>query len=162
MMTSYALDGFAHATESLVGRAIGRGSAVQFRRTTTAAGVWALGSALVVTAALLFGGSWILPLFTDIPAVLDTANAFYPWLCALPLVAVWSYQLDGVFIGAGKSRQMRDTMFVATVIVFLPCWWFTRQFDNTGVWLSLFLWFVARSLGLMVYFYNYTKNNYWL
>lgn len=162
MMTSYALDGFAHATESLVGRAVRRGSAVQFRRVTTAAGVWALGSALLLSAVLLAGKAWILPLFTDLPAVLSAAGTYYPWLCALPLIAVWSYQLDGVFIGAGKSRQMRDTMFIATMMVFLPCWWFTREYDNSGVWFSLFLWFVARSFGLMVYFYNYTKNNYWL
>lgn len=162
MMTSYALDGFAHATESLVGRAVGRGSATQFRRTTAAAGVWALGTALLISALLVVGGEWILPLFTDISAVLRTAEAFYPWLCALPLVAVWSYQLDGVFIGAGKSRQMRNTMFIATVMVFLPCWWFTRHYDNVGVWFSLFLWFVARSTGLMVYFYIYTKNKSWL
>ncbi|WP_255463515.1 MATE family efflux transporter [Microbulbifer sp. YPW1] len=162
MMTSYALDGFAHATESLVGRAVGRESMTQFQRTNAAAGVWALVSAIVVTLILITGEGWILPLFTSIPPVLTASAEFYPWLCALPLVAVWSYQLDGVFIGAGKSRQMRDTMFIATVIVFLPCWWFTRHWGNTGIWFSLFLWFGARSSGLMVYFYNYTKNNYWL
>ncbi|WP_295802741.1 MATE family efflux transporter [uncultured Microbulbifer sp.] len=162
MMTSYGLDGFAHATEALVGNAIGRRNMPQFNRTVRAAGVLALASALLITAVLLTGRDWILPLFTAIPAVLDVAQGHYPWLCALPLIAVWSYQLDGVFIGAGKSRQMRDTMFIATVTVFLPCWWFTRQYDNTGIWLSLFLWFSARSAGLMVYFYYYTKKNYWL
>ncbi|MCA0893591.1 MATE family efflux transporter [Microbulbifer agarilyticus] len=162
MMTSYALDGFAHATESLVGQSVARKSMAQFRRTNRAAGGLALVTAVVITAILVSGKFWILPLFTNIPEVLSAANAYYPWLCALPLVAVWSYQLDGVFIGAGKSRQMRDTMFIATVIVFLPCWWLTRQLDNTGIWFSLFLWFVARSIGLMVYVYNYTKKNYWL
>jgi len=162
MMTSYALDGFAHATESLVGKAVSRGSMAGFQRTTTAAGVWAMATAVLITAILALGGRWILPLFTGIPEVLDIAHRYYPWLCALPLIAVWSYQLDGVFIGAGKSRQMRDTMFIATVMVFLPCWWFTRQFDNTGIWFSLFLWFSARSIGLMVYFYIYTKSKYWM
>ncbi|WGL15314.1 MATE family efflux transporter [Microbulbifer bruguierae] len=162
MMTSYALDGFAHATEALVGRAVRARSAPQFQRTTTAAGVLALGSALLITLILLLGKDWILPLFTDIPAVLAASDAYYPWLCALPLVAVWSYQLDGVFIGAGKSRQMRDTMFIATVIVFLPCWWFTRQYNNAGIWFSLFLWFGARSSGLLVYFYIYTNKKYWM
>ncbi|MFD1216714.1 MULTISPECIES: MATE family efflux transporter [Microbulbifer] len=162
MMTSYALDGFAHATESLVGRAISRRSMTQFLRTVTAAGVWAMVTAGLITAVFIIGGDWILPLFTGIPEVLAIAHRYYPWLCALPLVAVWSYQLDGVFIGAGKSRQMRDTMFIATLMVFLPCWWFTRQFDNSGIWFSLFLWFSARSLGLLVYFYIYTKSKYWL
>ncbi|GAB2515694.1 MATE family efflux transporter DinF [Microbulbifer agarilyticus] len=162
MMTSYALDGFAHATESLVGQSVARHSMAQFRRTNRAAGALALVTAVGITAILVSGRFWILPLFTNITEVLAAANTYYPWLCALPLVAVWSYQLDGVFIGAGKSRQMRDTMFIATVIVFLPCWWFTRQLGNNGIWFSLFLWFVARSIGLMVYFYNYTKKNYWL
>ncbi|WP_226663926.1 MATE family efflux transporter [Microbulbifer aggregans] len=162
MITSYALDGFAHATESLVGNAVRRRSMALFMRTVTAAGVWALGSALIITAVLVVGHDWIPTLFTSIPDVLEQAWAYYPWLCCLPLVAVWSYQLDGVFIGAGKSRQMRDTMFIATVIVFLPSWWFTRHYDNAGIWFSLFLWFVARSAGLVVYFYSYTKKNNWL
>ncbi|AQQ66248.1 MATE family efflux transporter [Microbulbifer agarilyticus] len=162
MMTSYALDGFAHATESLVGQSVARKSMAQFRRTNRAAGGLALITAVGITAILVTGRFWILPLFTSIPEVLAAATTYYSWLCALPLVAVWSYQLDGVFIGAGKSRQMRDTMFIATVIVFLPCWWLTRQLGNTGIWFSLFLWFFARSIGLMVYFYNYTKKNYWL
>lgn len=162
MMTSYALDGFAHATESLVGQAVSRRSMTQFRRINFAAGTCALGSALILSLILITGKDWLLPLFTNIPAVLAASSDYYPWLCALPLVAVWSYQLDGVFIGAGKSRQMRDTMFIATVMVFLPCWWFTRHYDNTGIWFSLFLWFGARSVGLLVYFYNYTKNNYWM
>ncbi|WP_227718078.1 MATE family efflux transporter [Microbulbifer sp. Q7] len=162
MMTSYALDGFAHATESLVGRAVARKSMTQFLRTNAAAGTWALTSAVLITLLLIAGEHWILPLFTNIPAVLSASLEYYTWLCALPLVAVWSYQLDGVFIGAGKSRQMRDTMIIATVMVFLPCWWFTRHWGNDGIWFSLFLWFGARSCGLMVYFYNYTKNNHWM
>ncbi|WP_255874936.1 MATE family efflux transporter [Microbulbifer elongatus] len=162
MMTSYALDGFAHATESLVGRAIRRRSAGEFQRINRAAGVWAVATAMAITALLVTGKSWILPLFTDIPAVLAASAQYYPWLCALPLVAVWSYQLDGVFIGAGKSRQMRNTMFIASVMVFIPAWWTTRHMGNTGIWFSLFLWFGARSFGLMVYFYNYTKSKVWL
>ena len=162
MMTSYALDGFAHATEALVGNAIQRRSMGQFMRTTCAAGYCALGSALLVTLVLVCGRDWILPLFTTLPAVMEVARNQYLWLCALPLIAVWSYQLDGVFIGAGKSRQMRDTMCVATILVFLPCWWFTRQHGNSGIWFSLLLWFSARSAGLVVYFCNYTKKNYWL
>ncbi len=162
MMTSYALDGFAHATESLIGRAVSRGSMGQFQRINRAAAVCAVATAVAITTTLVGGKSWILPLFTDIPAVLATTAKYYPWLCALPLVAVWSYQLDGVFIGAGKSRQMRNTMFIASVMVFIPTWWITRHLGNTGIWFSLFLWFGARSSGLMVYFYNYTKNKVWL
>ncbi|WP_237059877.1 MATE family efflux transporter [Microbulbifer sediminum] len=162
MMTSYALDGFAHATESLVGDAIGRRSQSMLQGTVRSAGLWALGSALLITAILVPGREWILPLFTDLEAVLAEARDVYPWLCTLPLLAVWCYLLDGVFIGAGRSREMRNTMFVATVLIFFPAWWLTRSWGNHGVWFSLFLWISARSVSLLAYYRYYTQNNSWI
>jgi len=162
MMTSYALDGFAHATEALVGESVAKKSLRLFHTTVRSAGTWALASAAAITLLLVFGRPLILPLFTDIDAVIDRAGRVYGWLCALPLIAVWSYQLDGVFIGAGKSRQMRDSMFVATVLVFFPVWWLTRGWGNHGVWFSLFLWFAARSCGLLIYYRYYTLGKSWM
>ena len=161
MMTSYALDGFAHATEALVGESVARKSAALFSSTVRSAGGWALASATAITFLLVLARPFLLPLFTDIPSVLEQAQKVYWWLCALPLLAVWSYQLDGVFIGAGKSRQMRDTMFVATVLVFFPAWWLTQPWGNHGVWFSLFLWISARSAGLLIYFRYYTSQDSW-
>ncbi|WP_413663909.1 MATE family efflux transporter [Microbulbifer sp. ZKSA004] len=162
MMTSYALDGFAHATEALVGESMAKRSTALFRNTVRSAGLWALGSAVLITLVLVSGKPLILSLFTDIKPVIHQAEQVYWWLCALPLLAVWSYQLDGVFIGAGKSRDMRNTMFIASVLVFFPAWWFTRDWGNTGIWFSLFLWIGARSLGLIVYFQYYTVTNSWI
>ncbi len=162
MMTSYALDGFAHATEALVGESVAKKSPRLFHLTVRNAGSWALASAVAITLLLVFGRPLVLPLFTHIGAVIDQADRVYLWLCALPLIAVWSYQLDGVFIGAGKSRQMRDTMFVATVLIFFPAWWLTRGWGNHGVWFSLFLWLSARSLGLLIYYRYYTLGKSWM
>ncbi|WP_231902420.1 MATE family efflux transporter [Microbulbifer thermotolerans] len=162
MMTSYALDGFAHATEALVGESVAKKSPHLFHATVRSAGIWALGSAAVITLVLIFGRPLILPLFTDLNTVIAQAERAYWWLCTLPLIAVWSYQLDGVFIGVGKSREMRDSMFVATVLVFFPVWWLTRGWGNHGVWFSLFLWFVSRSLGLAVYYRYYTLKVSWV
>ncbi|WP_346838313.1 MATE family efflux transporter [Microbulbifer sp. SAOS-129_SWC] len=162
MMTSYALDGFAHATEALVGEAIGTKSVRMFHSAVRSAGLWALATAILITLLLATGRSWLLPLFTDLTAVQAQAQSVYAWLCALPLIAVWSYQLDGIFIGAGKSREMRNTMFVATVLIFFPVWWFTRSWGNHGVWFSLFLWTGARSVGLLVYYGYYTSNRSWM
>ncbi|WP_253868769.1 MATE family efflux transporter [Microbulbifer sp. THAF38] len=162
MMTSYALDGFAHATEALVGESIGKKSNKLFQETVYAAGIWALGSAALLTLLLITGKPIIIKLFTDLPKVILEINKIYWWLCALPLLAVWSYQLDGVFIGAGKSRQMRDTMFIATILIFFPSWWLTQDWGNHGIWFSLFLWIIARSLGLIFYYRYYTINDFWI
>ncbi|AWF83290.1 MATE family efflux transporter [Microbulbifer sp. A4B17] len=162
MMTSYALDGFAHATEALVGESMAKRSKALFSATVRSAGLWALGSAILITLILITGKPLILSLFTDIKPVIRQAEQVYWWLCALPLLAVWSYQLDGVFIGAGKSRDMRNTMFIASVLVFFPAWWSTREWGNTGIWFSLFLWIGARSLGLIIYYQYYTVTNSWV
>ncbi|MGL6162259.1 MATE family efflux transporter [Microbulbifer sp.] len=161
MMTSYALDGFAHATEALVGESISRKSPRLFHTTVRSAGTWALASAAAITVIYVAGRPLILPLFSDIPSVLAQAQRVYWWLCALPLVAVWSYQMDGIFIGAGRSRQMRDTMFVATALVFFPVWWFTRSWGNHGIWYSLFMWTGARSIGLLLFYRYYTSSKSW-
>ncbi|MCO1333053.1 MATE family efflux transporter [Microbulbifer sp. OS29] len=162
MMTSYALDGFAHATEALVGESMAKKSQRLFEATVRSAGLWALASATLITVILTLGKPLILSLFTDIESVIEQAEQVYWWLCALPLIAVWSYQLDGVFIGAGKSRDMRNTMFIASVVIFFPCWWLTRGWGNTGIWFSLFLWIGTRSLGLISYYHYYTVTNSWL
>ncbi|WP_232053778.1 MATE family efflux transporter [Microbulbifer sp. GL-2] len=162
MVTSYALDGFAHATEALVGESISKKSNKLFHSTVYSAGIWSLGSALGLTFILLTGQTVILSLFTDINSVIEQAGRVYWWLCALPLLAVWSYQLDGVFIGAGKSQKMRDTMFIATILVFFPSWWLTRDWGNHGIWFSLFLWIGARSLGLVFYYRYYTVTDSWI
>ncbi|WP_444887641.1 MATE family efflux transporter [Microbulbifer sp. JMSA008] len=162
MMTSYALDGFAHATEALVGESIGKKSKKLFQEMVNAAGTWALGSALFITLLLIFFQPIIIKLFTDLSSVIQQVNNVYWWLCALPLLAVWSYQLDGVFIGAGRSRQMRNTMFIATILIFFPSWWLTRDWGNHGIWFSLFLWIGARSLGLLAYFRYYTVTDTWI
>ncbi|GAB2892053.1 MATE family efflux transporter DinF [Microbulbifer echini] len=162
MITSYALDGFAHATEALVGESIGKKSNKLFHETVSAAGIWALGSALSLTVLLILGKPFIIALFTDIDSVIEQINSAYWWLCALPLLAVWSYQLDGVFIGAAKSRQMRDTMLIATIFIFFPCWWLTQSWGNHGIWFSLFLWMSARSIGLIFYYHYYTVTKSWV
>ncbi|WP_444945896.1 MATE family efflux transporter [Microbulbifer sp. VTAC004] len=162
MITSYALDGFAHATEALVGESIAKKSSKLFQATVHSAGIWALGSAIGLTILLVVAQPVILSLFTDIGTVIEQANHVYWWLCALPLIAVWSYQLDGVFIGAGRSRKMRDTMFIATIVVFFPSWWLTQSWGNHGIWFSLFLWISARSVGLIVYYRYYTVTDSWI
>ncbi|WP_299940338.1 MATE family efflux transporter [uncultured Microbulbifer sp.] len=162
MMVSYALDGFAHATEALIGEAVAKQSGKEFHATVYSAGILALGSAAGLTAILVLGQPVILTLFTDIESVIDQAKRVYWWLCALPLLAVWSYQLDGVFIGAGRSRQMRDTMFIATILVFFPSWWLTQGWGNHGIWFSFLLWISARSLGLAGYYQYYTATKSWV
>ena len=141
LLTSHALDGLAHAVEALSGHAIGAGNRDELRRTLTVAGGWSLLASLGFGTFFLFGGDLFIGMQTDIAEVRELALEHLPYLAALPMVAVWSYLLDGLFIGATRAREMRDGMLLALALA-LPLGWLLQGMGNHGLWLA-FLSFMA-------------------
>jgi MATE family multidrug resistance protein len=148
LVLSFTLDGFAHAVEALAGRAIGARDAGALRRALLAAGEFSLATAVGFAVVFVAAGDAVIGVLTSLPDVAAAARDHLPWLAALPLIAVWCYLLDGLFIGATRTRAMRDTMLAATFGVFLPLWWVTRGWGNTGLWFAFDAFFVARGIGL--------------
>ncbi|MNI33483.1 DNA-damage-inducible protein F [compost metagenome] len=97
---------------------------------------------------------------TDIQSVRDTAFIYLPYLAALPLIAVWSYILDGLFIGATRAREMRNGMVLA-VLLTLPLAWGLRGLGNHGLWISFLLFMVLRSLTLGAIAWSLRKQDRW-
>lgn len=161
LLASYGLDGFAHATESLVGRQIGANDEAGFRRIVRAAGEWSLATALGASLAFALGGPALIALLTDLPAVRGMAEAFLPWMIAMPLLAVGSYLLDGLFIGATRTAAMRDTMIIAVIGFYLPVWWLAQPLGNHGLWLAFISFTVARSLLLGAVFWRSWRRGGW-
>lgn len=147
MLTAHALDGLAHAVEALSGHAIGARNRTELRRILTVAGGWSLLASLAFGLFFLLGGELFIGLQTDIPAVRETAITYLPYLAALPLVAVWSYLLDGLFIGATRAREMRNAMLLA-VLISLPLGWLLRGMGNHGLWLAFLAFMLLRGLCL--------------
>lgn len=141
LLCAHALDGLAHALEALCGHAIGGRDRLALRRALVVAGGWSLLASLGFALFFLFAGEAFVALQTDIPAVRRQALAFLPYLAALPPIAVWSYLLDGLLIGATRAREMRDAMLLA-VLLALPPAWLLRELGNHGLWLA-FLAFMA-------------------
>lgn len=141
MLTAYALDGLAHAVEALCGHAIGAHDRQALRRALVVAGGWSLLVSIGFAAVFLLGGHVFIDLQTDIDSVRSAAYPYLPYLALLPLVAVWSYLLDGLFIGATRAREMRNAMLVSVVIA-LPFAWMASGLGNHGLWLA-FLGFMA-------------------
>ena len=83
-----------------------------------------------------------------------------PYLALLPLIAVWSYLLDGLFIGATRAREMRNAMVISVVIAF-PAAWVLHGYGNHGLWISFLLFMVLRSLTLGVYAWRMQRKNQW-
>ncbi|MEQ3696379.1 MAG: MATE family efflux transporter [Pseudomonadales bacterium] len=142
--SAFALDAFAHATESLAGRFIGRKDQRAFRTHTGAALVWALVCALIISLMYYLAGSEILDLFTQQADILAVANEALPWVVLIPLVSILSYQLDGLYIGAGEYAAMRNIM-VVSVIIYLSVWYVSQSWGNDGLWLAFIALNASRS-----------------
>ena len=161
LLASYGMDGFTHASEALVGDAIGQKDHVTFLHHCYACGRWALLTACLFSAAYYFLGELLLPLFSSIPEVLATTQSYLPWVTALPLVAIASYWLDGIFIGATQTRAMRDSMLFSALIIYLPTWFFSQHWGNHGLWFAFTAFNLARGLSLAAYFFSYNKSLKW-
>jgi MATE family multidrug resistance protein len=92
--------------------------------------------------------------------VRDTAFIYLPYLAVLPLIAVWSYLLDGLFIGATRAREMRNGMLL-TVALVLPFGWALQGLGNHGLWTTFLLFMLLRSLTLGVIAWRLRRNDGW-
>jgi len=152
-LMAFALDGLAHAAEALVGKAIGARNREALRRSVTLSLRWSLYFALGFSVFFYFAGPWLVGLLTDLPDVIETTLRYLPWMTLLPLIAVWSYLYDGVFVGATRSREMRDIMLISSFLVFVPAYYVFEFMGNHGLWLALTLFLASRGIG-MHYFYR--------
>ena len=151
-LMSFALDGFAHAAEALVGKAVGARDRASLQKAVRLALRWSLYVAGLFSLFFLVGGRPLVRLLTDLTDVIDVAFVYLPWLIGLPMVAVWSYLYDGVFVGATRAREMRDIMLISSFVVFVPAWYVFSFMGNHGLWLALTLFLASRGIGMHIYY----------
>ena len=149
-LTSFGLDGVAHAAEALVGKAIGQKRRDVLEEAVRLTLRWSLIFAVGFTAVYFVVGEMIIALLTDLSEVRDTAVRYLPWMIASPLVSVWCFLYDGVYVGATRAKEMRNIMIFSTLFVFLPAWYFLRPFGNDGLWLAFLLFMASRGIGMHI------------
>lgn len=150
-VSAYFLDGFAFAAEVLVGKAIGgrqRSALLSAVRLSTVGSV--LTSGAITLGFLIFGGMIIDLLSTD-AEVRAVGRTYLIWAAMAPIISVWCFQLDGIFIGATRGAEMRNASLVSTGI-FLALWWALLPLGNHGLWLAFLLFNVVRAITLGIYF----------
>jgi multidrug resistance protein, MATE family len=150
-VAAFFLDGLAFATETLVGRAAGarqRHAFVTAVRITTA---WAAAIAIAICTVLAVLGPPFIDALTVDASARSAAREFLPWAAAAPLLGVFAFQLDGIFIGATRTIDMRNAM-VLSLAIFLGAWWLLRDHGNHGLWAAFYVHYFAR-IGTLSYFY---------
>jgi len=149
LFCGFFLDGFATAAEQLAGRAIGARYAPAFYRTVRLTARWGFGLAIVLSAAFLACGGEFVALVTTAPDVRAVAVQYLPWAALTAVSGVLAFQMDGVFIGATWSRDMRNMMLVSFALYVAALWSLGGSFGNHGIWAALHVFLLARGLSLL-------------
>ena len=149
--SAFFLDGYAFVLESQAGQSLGARNRLHFRtvllRSTQLAVLTAGGLALAVWLA----GHWAVQALTGIPPVIEAATSVLHWTALYVLLSCAAFQLDGLFIGAGESRPMRDATLMALVGFIGLSLWLTPALGNQGLWLAFTLFVVLRAVMLGLY-----------
>ncbi|HHJ39223.1 MAG TPA: MATE family efflux transporter [Methylothermaceae bacterium] len=160
-LMAYVLDGFAHACEALVGKFHGAGNVRKLRQTVIAAAQWSLGGAILFCIAYIFAGDRLIALMTTQMAVRETAKSYQLFVALLPLISVWSFLFDGVFVGLTRAREMRNAIFLSVLLGYLPVWWWLRDLGNDGLWIAFTTFMTLRSLLMGLYWKKMLKDWNW-
>ena len=147
---AFGLDGFAHAAEALVGAATGARDRHAFRQAVRVTMLWSAIGAAGFSIVYWISGEWIIARLTDQAVVREAAMRYLPWAAILPLASVAGFQLDGVFIGATRTRELMKAMAVSLAVYLLAAWTLAGPLGNHGLWLALTAFMVARGVTLWV------------
>jgi MATE family multidrug resistance protein len=152
MFTSFGLDGFAHAAEAILGEAVGRRDRAGFARGMRVVFLWSGLVGLLNVAVYALLGHQIIALLTSIPEVRAAAGAYLIWPVLLPIVAVWAYTYDGVYLAATRTKIMRNTVMASFVVFLTLIYTLLPVLGNNGLWIAVAAFLACRGLLLHLYF----------
>jgi MATE family multidrug resistance protein len=145
---SYCMDGFSDATESLTGFAVGRKNQQLLRKAVKAACELGLIAALLFASVFALLGEEFIHLMVTDPLSRLSAEQWLPWVIIAPVIGIWSFLLDGIFIGATQTASMRNSMLVSLALFLVTAGIAVPTLGNTGIWIAYFVLLVARTVTL--------------
>jgi len=143
LISAFFLDGLANAAEQLCGRAYGAHDRISFSSATRLVILWGFGFALVLTATYALFGPWLIDIMTASEDVRHSARDYLRFVVLAPILGIFAFAYDGIFIGATWARDMRNLM-VLSLLIFLATWLGLRSFGNAGLWGALLVHYAAR------------------
>ncbi|WP_017931632.1 MATE family efflux transporter [Robiginitomaculum antarcticum] len=155
-LSALVLDGFAHTAEAAVGKAFGSGRREAFDRAVKLTSYFSAGFAVLGGAIVIIGGPFLIAALSRDPAVINSAMTFLPYCALAPIVGFAAYQLDGIFIGATATKQMRNAGIAAVIIYvglhYLLQYGLGQTLSGHAIWLAFLGYYIARAVTLMAYY----------
>ncbi len=152
ILAAFFLDAYAFSTEGVVGFTIGRKVKKSFLSVVKNSIQISFITALIVSFIYLIFFKQIINIITDIELLRFISYKHFIWIIIIPPIASFCYQLDGIFIGASQTKEMRNAMIVSVLSFIAISVYMTKYFGNHGLWFSLMCFMILRSLTLKFYF----------
>jgi MATE family multidrug resistance protein len=144
LISAFFLDGLANAAEQLCGRAYGARDRAAFSSAVRRVMFWGAAFALAVTGIFALLGPRLIEIMTASEEVRHGAREYLAFVALSPVLAVFAFGYDGIYIGATWARDMRNLM-LASLLIFLAAWLALASFGNAGLWAALLVHYAARS-----------------
>jgi MATE family multidrug resistance protein len=145
-VAAFLIDGFAFASEALVGQAVGARNRQRFRDAVRLTSIWAGVIGAAASLVIWIGGPWFIDFMTVNPEVRETARHYLFWAALSPLVGTVCFQFDGIYTGATATAEMRNMMILSLAIYLLAWWWLEPHYGNHGLWAAMIVFFAARGV----------------
>ena len=152
ILAAFFLDAYAFSTEGIVGFTIGRKNKLSFLSVTKNSIQVSFYTALIIAVLYFLFFKEIINIITDIEILRFISYKHFIWIIVIPPVASFCYQLDGIFIGASQTKEIRNAMIVSVIGFIVASIYLTDYFENHGLWFSLMLFMIFRALTLKLYF----------
>ena len=151
-ISSFFLDAYAFSTEGIIGYSIGKKSFKMFMSATKNSLILSFSTGILISIFFLFAAREIINVITDLEFLVFLTYKYLIWVIIIPPIASLAYQLDGIFIGATKTKELRNGMIISVFAYLLLSFYLTKQLHNYGIWFSLLLFMILRTSTLHFYF----------
>ncbi len=152
IISSFFLDAYAFSTEGIIGYSIGKKSEKMFLSCVRNSIILSFITGLIISLIFLLSAKEIINLITDIEFLRYLSYKYIMWVIIIPPIASFCYQLDGIFIGATQTKEMRNSMLVAVIIYITLSLFLIKQIQNYGIWFALIILMILRATTLHFYF----------
>ena len=151
-MIALVLDAFAHTAEAVTGAAYGAKDRARFDKAVRLTTEFSFFFAILICAAIFLIGPYFISFLTKDPEVIVSARTYLPYCALAPVMGFAAWQMDGVFIGTTKTREMRNAGIAAVVIYLAIHYAIAPRLGGHGIWIAFLCYYIARALTLAVYY----------
>ena len=151
MLSAYVLDAYAFSTEGIVGYSIGSKNRQLLNDVIKNSFILSTATGLIICVIFFLSKNYYIITMTDLPNIREISFSYSYWIIIIPFTASFCFQFDGIFVGASQTTELRNAMIVSVTIYIVVSFFLIASFGNTGLWLSLCIFFIARALTLFSY-----------